>query len=286
MKKQKLKKVAIQGIQGSFHEIAAKEYFGKEKIDIVCCYTFKDVFTALNKQTADIGVIAIENSVVGSILPNYTLLRESGISICGEIFLRIKQNLMVLPCQKIHDIKEVHSHTMAIQQCEKFFLQYPHIKLVASADTALCAKNISEEKLMGVGAIGSMLAARMYNMEIIGESIETNKRNFTRFLVIANKKTENSSGKNNKSSLCFSLPHEKGSLSKVLSVLAHYNINLTKIQSMPIIGKEWKYMFYADLIFNNYKKYQQSINSIRPISNNLQILGEYRKGKKSGKEFI
>lgn len=285
MKEQKISKVAMLGVYGTFHEIAAKEYFGRRNISLIPCNTFKDVFSALNKHTADYGIMAIENSVAGSLLPNYTLLRDSNMLVCGEIYLRIKQNLMALPGQDINNINEVHSHPMAIQQCEKFFLQYPHIKLIASSDTALSAKMISEKKLKKTGAIASSLAAERYRLKIIEEGIETNKRNYTRFLIIS-KKDLQSSKENNKSSLCFSLTHKKGSLSNVLSVLAFYNINLTKIQSMPIIGKEWEYMFYIDLMFDNYKRYKQSINAIKPLSNKLEILGEYKKGRKINKEII
>ncbi len=280
IKNKTITSIAIQGIRGAFHEIAANKIFKSKEINIVCCDSFSDIFESLRKGSADYGIMAIENSVAGSILPNYNLLRNSDYKIIGETYLRIEQNLMTLEGLSIKDIKEVHSHPMAILQCREFFKQYPHIKLIESIDTAFSAKEINDKKIKNIGAIASNLAAKLYNLEIIGKGIETNKKNFTRFLIISNKGVKQSIKKINKSSLCFTLPNEKGSLSQVLSVLAFYNINLTKIQSLPIVGKEWEYLFYIDLVFTNYLKYEQSLNAIKPLTNMLEILGEYKDGKK------
>ncbi|MFP4060558.1 MAG: prephenate dehydratase [Bacteroidales bacterium] len=276
----KTKRIAIQGGYGAFHEIAALHYFGSENTEIVPADTFNDVFKSLKKQQVDYGIMAIENSLAGSILPNYNLLQESNMQIIGEIYLRIRQNLVALAGQSIEDIKEVYSHPMAILQCQQFFKKYPYIRLIDSADTALSAKDIREKNLQGVGAIASSMAAKKYGLEILSESIETNKMNYTRFLILQDKNGENNlPGEVNKASAYFSVQHEIGSLSKILSILSYYNINLTKIQSMPIIGKDWQYQFYLDVEFSDYNYYKQSLSAIQPFTGTLGILGEYRKGK-------
>jgi prephenate dehydratase len=277
---EEVKKIAIQGGYGAFHEIAAISYFENENIEIVPKNTFKDLFTALKMGLVDYGITAIENSLAGSILPNYTLLLESNMKIIGEIYLRIEQNLVALPGQDIKNIKEIYSHPMALMQCQKFFEKYPYIKLIDSIDTALSAKEIRENNLKGIGAISSALAAKKYNLEVLASSIETNKKNYTRFLILEEKNGEPSINENiNKSSITFALADKIGCLSKVLSILSYYDINLTKVQSMPIIGKEWEYQFYVDLEINDYNLYKQSIEAIKPFTSNLQILGEYLKGK-------
>lgn len=276
----KIKKIAIQGGFGAFHEIAAVNYFENEDIEIVPRNTFKDLFKALKQGQVDFGITAIENSLAGSILPNYTLLLESNMKIIGEIFLRIRQNLVALPGQKIGDIKEVYSHPMAILQCLGFFDNYPNIKLIDSDDTALSAKRISDDKLIGVAAISSHQAAKQYNLEIIAESIETNKKNYTRFLILqARNGNHQFTSEVNKASITFALAHKIGSLSKVLSILSYYDINLAKIQSMPIIGHEWDYQFYVDVEIEDYKLYKQALEAIKPFTDGLIILGEYKKGK-------
>jgi prephenate dehydratase len=242
--------------------------------------TFKDLFQSLKHQHADYGIMAIENLVAGSILPNYNLLRESNNKIIGEIYLRIIQNLVVLPGQTIDQITEVYSHPMAILQCQKFFEEYPHIRLIESVDTALSAKEIAEKKLKNIGAISSSQAAQKYGLEIIAESIETNKVNYTRFLILADKDEQIEYDEEvNKSSLQFALAHEIGSLAKILSIFSYFNINLTKIHSIPILGKEWEYFFYVDVEFSDYKMYRHSLESIKPFTSEMAILGEYHKGK-------
>jgi len=275
------KTVAIQGGFGSFHEIAARKFFAEE-IEIVTCDTFEQVTELVSTNKIDFGIMAIENTVAGSLIPNYTLLRESPVKIIGEEYLRIKQNLIALPGQQIKDIFEVHSHYMAIAQCREFFKKYPAIKLVESVDTAMSARKIQEKQLVGKGAIASDLAAELYELEILAPEIETNKRNYTRFLVLNHQNGNGNHGSNcSKASLCFSLPHQKGSLSRVLSVLAFYDMDLTKIQSMPIVGKEFQYFFYVDLVYTDFERYKQSLSAITPLVVDLQILGEYKHGRES-----
>ncbi|MDA3890726.1 MAG: prephenate dehydratase [Salinivirgaceae bacterium] len=269
-------KVAIQGGAGAFHEIAARNYFA-EDIDVVPCETFENITTLIANKEIDFGIMAIENTVAGSLIPNYVLLKESVVKIIGEEYLRIKQNLIALSGQKIEDLTEVHSHYMAIAQSRKFFKNYPDIKLVESVDTALSAQKIQEKKLVGKGAIASDLAAEMYGLEILAPGIETNKRNYTRFLILTHQENNNNNTQDiSKASICFSLPNYQGRLSQVLSVLAFYDLDLTKIQSMPIVGKEFQYFFYVDLAFDKYEKYTQGLTAIKPLVVDLKILGEYK----------
>lgn len=277
---QKSKKIAIQGGYGAFHEIAALHYFEDDQIEILPRNTFKDLMKSLKKKQVDFGIMAIENSLAGSILPNYNLIKDSSMKIIGEIYLRIRQNLVALPGQKITDLKEVYSHPMAILQCQHFFDSYPEIKLIESIDTALSAKEIRENNILETGAIASTLAAKKYKLEILAESIETNKMNYTRFLILKeNNGLHSDPDRVNKASLHFALAHRSGSLSKILSILSYYDQNLTKIQSMPIMGRDWEYQFYVDLMFDDYDWYKKAIEAIRPFTSELGILGEYEKGK-------
>jgi prephenate dehydratase len=274
-----VKRIVIQGGYGAFHEIAALQYFENEEIEILPRDTFKDLMAALRKDKAEFGIMAIENSLAGSILPNYNLLKDSPMKIIGEVYMRIRQNLVALPGQNIADIKEVYSHPMAILQCQVFFDQYPDIRLIESMDTALSAKDIRDKGLMGTGAIASGLAAEKFNLDILATSIETNKKNYTRFLILGNGSDSVPVSQVDKSSIHFALSHKIGSLSKILSILSFYDINLSKIQSMPIIGKDWEYQFYIDVEFNDYDLYTQSIAAIRPFTSDLGILGEYKRGE-------
>ncbi len=279
-KDSKPKKIAIQGGYGAFHEIAANRYFHDDEIEIVPRNTFKDLFAALKEGKVDYGITAIENSLAGSILPIYSLLLHSKMTVIGEIYLRIRQNLVALPGQTISDIKEVFSHPMALLQCQTFFDDYPEIKLIDSVDTALSAKRIADEKLMGVGAIASDLAAKKYKLEILAEEIETHKNNYTRFLILEDKNGGVFHDKSvNKASISFALAHKIGSLSKILSILSYYEINLSKIQSMPIIGRDWEYQFYIDVEFSNYTVYRQALKAVEPFTSDVYIIGEYNKGE-------
>lgn len=284
----KLKQVAIQGIRGSFHEIAATNFFRSDQIGFIQCETFEETINQLTRGSADYAVMAIENTVAGSLLSNYSLLRENMVRITGEEYLRIKQNLLALPGTKIEDIREVHSHYMAINQCREYFKMYPGIKLVESADTAMSARQISEGKIKERGAVAGDIAAQMYSLEILASGIETNKRNFTRFLILASDTNVTAIGSEKfcdteitKASLCFSLPHQRGSLAKVLTIIAESGLNLTKIQSMPIIGQEFRYFFYADVIFSYYTDFKRTIKDISPYLTELFILGEYSQASAS-----
>jgi prephenate dehydratase len=272
-------KVAIQGYRGAFHDLAARHSFKGRELDIVPAHTFDELIQKVEKQEeADVGLMAIENTLAGSILFNYQLLNDSQLTITGEVFLRIKQNLMALPGQQISDLQEVHSHPMALAQCKAFFAQYPSIKLVESADTALSARQIRENNLAGIGAVASTLAAQIYELNLLAEGVETNKNNHTRFLILERKMVNDQVGES-KISLSFSVEHEVGSLYKVLSVLAAYNVNMTKIQSMPIIGQPWEYQFFLDFVIEEGRSYQQVVDAIRPITHALKVIGVYQKGQ-------
>lgn len=274
-----MKKVIIQGIAGSFHDIAVRKYFG-DKVELVECPTFKEQFQMMKKDSSLLGMVAIENTVAGSILPNYNLIRESELKVVGELKMHIAQNLVGLKGQKIEDIEKVESHPMALRQSEDFISQYPKIKMQESVDTASSAKRIATMKRPNVATVCGELAAQIYDLEILAANIETNKRNFTRFLVLENQwavDKEELRKTADKSSIVFSLPHKEGSLSKVLSILSFYDINLTKIQSLPVVGQEWQYMFYIDLVFDDYVRYKQSIDAILPLTAEFKILGEYKK---------
>jgi len=276
--------VAIQGVRGSFHEIAAVEYFRDQEVIALPCDTFGDLFRKLREGKADYGIVAFENSVAGSILPNYELLRRSQLPVTGEICLRVMQNLVAMPGQQISDIREIHSHPMAIQQCSLFIdeMRQRGVKVIEAVDTALSARIISEEKQYGSGAIASSIAAEIYNLEVLEREIENDSLNFTRFLIIAGRdRVDTVSDRQpgtDKAMVCFSLPHKVGSLSQVLSVLAFYQVSLTKIQSLPIVGRPWEYLFHIDLIYSDFKRYRMALDAIRPLTEGLEIVGEFRRG--------
>ena len=272
------KRVTIQGIAGCYHEAAARAYFGEEEIETVACATFAEMFDRMALDHSLLGIIAIENTIAGSLLQNHELLRKSNLNIVGEYKLRISHVLAALPGETLDDIREVNSHPMALMQCGEFLKTHPRMKLVEKDDTAGSAQEIAQHHLTGHAAICGRLAAQIYGLNILAEGIETNKRNFTRFLVVADPLYSDwlTAGKRiNKASLVFSLPHTQGSLSKVLTILSFDDINLSKIQSMPIIGREWEYRFYIDLTFDNFTRYKQSLDAIRPLTKNFKILGEY-----------
>lgn len=271
-----IKRVAIQGGRGSFHEQASKLFY-KQNISTVCCNTFDDLFTSINEGTSDAAIIAIENTISGGLLSNYSLLHNYNIPVKGEVYLRIEQNLMALPGQSIEQINEVRSHYMAISQTRKFFNNYPHIRLVESVDTAMSAEEISVSKLKGVGAVASKLAAELFDLEILAPGIETYKENFTRFLIL-DKNIKLEETQINKASLCFTTGHQVGCLSKVLSIFTFYDLNLTKIQSLPMPGKQWQYFFYIDLKFDSYLRYKEALTAVKPLLEQLQVMGEYSSG--------
>lgn len=269
-----MKKVAIQGYSGCFHEEAARKFYAPNEIEPVCCDTFDDLFKALDGGKADAAVMAVENTSSGGLLSNFDLLRRSGRKVKGEIYLHISQNLMALPGQRLEDIREVRTHYMAINQTREFFeTRCPWIRMSESEDTAKSAADIAQDKLMGIGAVASELAAKEFGLEILACDIETYKQNFTRFLVMDESLSAESA---DKASLCFTLPHTPGSLAHVLTILSFYDMNLTRIQSLPIPGEKWQYFFYIDLRFEDYARYRQALDAVRPLIEDLDILGEYK----------
>lgn len=277
-----MKRIAIQGELGSFHDIAVRQYYKDEQIQIICCSTFEEVFENIKCDPTVIGMLAIENTIAGSLLHNYELLRASGVTIVGEHKLHIEHCICCLPEDDWSTIQEVHSHPVALMQCRGFLSNHPDIKAVEAEDTAGSAEYISRNKCRGWAAICNSSAAKMYGLKILEDQIEDNKHNFTRFLVVSNPRKADflrPLDKTDKSSLVFLVPHEEGSLSKVLTILSFYSINLTKIQSLPVIGHEWEYLFYVDVTYNNLIRYRQSIDAIIPLTRELKILGEYQKVK-------
>lgn len=276
---QKLR-VAIQGQQGCYHELAARQYFEGQDVDIVPCKTFQAEFDALAADPHLLGIMAIENTIAGNILTNHELLRQSQRQIIGEQRLHISHVLCCVPGQTMEDIVEVNSHPIALLQCEVFLQsQLPNAKVVEMADTAGSAKIIRDNNMLGHAAICSEFAANLYGMQILARAIETNKRNFTRFLILQDKYCDlvtNDRSQLNKASIEFCVRHEQGSLTKVLTILSFYGMNLTKIQSMPIIGREWEYRFFVDLTFSDYMAYRKSLDAIMPFATDFMILGEYK----------
>jgi prephenate dehydratase len=278
--KQDKPRVAIQGIRASFHEEAAFLFFG-ENIHTLECNSFKQTFDALQKGDADYVVMAIENSIAGSILPNYSLLLHYGFPVIGEIYLPIQLHLMALPGVKFEDIKYVTSHPIAIRQCVDFFDEYPHLNIVESNDTAACAKRIRDEQLTDTVAIANTLAARLYGLDVLERRIESNKKNFTRFLILTHH--DNVPKKQpNKASLCFQVSNKVGALAKVLNIFAEEAINMSKIQSMPVLGKRHEYNFYVDIEWEDAKQYDTAIRKILKYTQNFNILGEYQKHEEEG----
>ena len=271
-------RVAIQGIKASFHEEAAFKFFGTD-IQTVECNSFKETCDKLELNDADFVVMAIENSIAGSLLPNYTLIRDFGFSVVGEVYLAIQLHLMALPGVKFSDIKTVTSHPIAIRQCIDFFYDYPHIKIVESNDTAACAKRIKDEELTDTMAIANSLAAELYGLNILERRIESNKKNYTRFLILKKERTDE--GKQiDKASICFQVGHKPGSLATVLNIFAEQEVSLTKIQSLPVLGKRNEYYFYVDLQWSNTEKYDRAIRQSLKYTSNFNILGEYQKNDK------
>ena len=278
-----MKRVTIQGIAGCYHDAAAHEFFGDEEIETIPCDTFPSMFDTLRGDPSLFATLAIENTIAGSLLQNHELLRKSNMTIIGEQKMHISHVLAALPGQSIESLTEVNSHPMALMQCENFLLHHPNMKTVEKNDTAGSACEIAEKQLMGHAAICGKYAAQLYGLEVLAEDIQTIKRNFTRFLILADpmaEQTLNPLHKKNKASLVFALPHEQGSLSQVLAIFSFYGMNLTKIQSLPILGREWEYRFYINLTFDDYTRYRQSVDAVRPLISYFKILGEYEEYKK------
>jgi prephenate dehydratase len=272
------KKVTIQGYEGSFHQVAARQFFGKN-VEVIPCATFKQVVQiGEDSKQSDGGVMAIENSIAGSILPNYNLLQKSKLQVIGEVYLSISQNLLVYPGVKLEEIKEVHSHPMAILQCLDY-LENQDWKLVETEDTALSAKQVRQHKSKHVAAIASKFAAKLFDLDVIGPDIHTLKNNITRFLILVPAKQKVEVEDADKASIYFQTDHSKGILSKVLAKIAHGGANLSKLQSMPIPGSTFKYGFYADIEFEQKKQLDKLLAELKLMTKNFKLFGLYKKGK-------
>jgi len=275
--KMQKKRVAIQGTRASFHEEAAFKFFGTD-IETIECESFKRTCDVLKQKQADYVVMAIENSIAGSLLPNYTLLRDYNFPIVGEVYLAIQLHLLALPGVKFEDIKYVTSHPIAIRQCSDFLDDFPQLQVIESSDTAACAKKIREENLTDTVAIANNLAAELYGLEVMERRIESNKKNYTRFLILADKSEESAAF--NKASLSFQVGNSVGSLATVLNILSDHHINLSKIQSMPVLGKRNEYNFYVDIEWKSQPDFDIAIRKVLKHTVNFTIMGEYLKNDK------
>lgn len=269
--------IAIQGFEGCFHQVAARQYFGKD-VEVITCASFRDVIKkAVNKKESAGAVMAIENSIAGSILPNYTLLQKSGLKIVGEVYLPIKQHLLVNPGVKLEDVKEVHSHPMALLQCMQYLSKY-NWKLVETEDTALSAKHIHQRKSKHVAGIAGKLAAELFDLEILAPNIHTMKNNYTRFLILQREEVAVQAEGANKASVNFHTDHSRGSLAKVLTKIADGGINLSKLQSFPIAGTKFKYSFHADMEFDSLDVFNGVISDLTHITEEVKVYGIYKNG--------
>ena len=279
------RKVTIQGVGGCYHDAAARLYFKDDEVATIECDTFGDMFDRLASDASLIGIMAIENTIAGALLQNHELLRKSSHTIVGEYKMRISHVLAALPGQTIESLTEVNSHPMALMQCEQFLHRHPNLRMVEKFDTAGSAREIADKHLEGHGAVCGEFAAQLYRLNILEKGIETNKRNFTRFLILADPLLADElrprAELRDKASVVFTLPHTNGALSKVLTIFSFYDINLSKIQSMPIIGREWEYRFYADLTFDSYVRYRQAIDAVLPLISDFKTLGEYCESKQT-----
>jgi prephenate dehydratase len=269
--------IAIQGIKGSFHHQVANAFFGSD-ISLDECLSFEKLVFSLKNGQSSKAVMALENSIAGSIIPNYALIDNNDLHIIGEYYLDIHMNLMCLKGQKIDDIVEVHSHPIALLQCGVFFSQFPHIKLIESADTAETAQRIFNENLFGVAAVASTAAADLYELDILASGIHTVKSNKTRFVVLKNVRKDLPKDQINKASIKFELDDTPGSLATVLNVMNNCKLNLTKIQSMPIIETPFQYSFFVDAVFEKYKHYEKAKKILEIMTTHFKVLGEYRRG--------
>jgi prephenate dehydratase len=270
--------VARQGVKGSFHHIVSQQFFD-ETITISEHLTFDNVVDSILNAKNDAAIMAIENSIAGSIIPNYALIDRHDLHIVGEHYLDIQHHLMALPNQTIHDIKEVYSHPMALLQCKAFFKQYPHIKLIEDKDTAEVAQRIQAKQLKHVAAIASQLAAELFELQILAESIQTIKHNETRFFIVKTKNSEIPESEINKASVKFELDHKRGSLATILNVLSDCKLNLTKIQSLPKIETPWKYAFFVDVTFDAYSDYKKAKSIMKIMAQDFKVLGEYKNAR-------
>jgi prephenate dehydratase len=272
------KPIAIQGIKGSFHHEVAQKYFSSTA-EVIECMSFDTAVDNLLHKSTDTMVMALENSIAGSIIPNYALIDNHNLSIVGEYYLDIQHNLLALKGETLATIKEVHSHPMALLQCKQFFKDYPHIKLVEAKDTADVAKQIAEDSIKGIAAIASKNAASLYHLDVLAESIQTIKHNETRFVIVKRENNNLERKGINKASLKFELDHKRGSLATILNVMSDCKLNLTKIQSLPKIETPWKYAFFVDVTFDDYKDYEKAYAIMQIMAENFKVLGEYKNAK-------
>ena len=269
-------KIAIQGIESSFHDMAVKKMFPNDEIELVMCNSFEKVTASINNLNADFGVLAIENTIAGSILPNYNLIDTSNLIIIDEVFLNIQMYIMALETDTIHDIIEIHSHPVALLQCKNYLQKFPpHFKIIEGTDTASVAKKIKEENLKGVAAIAGKQVAKEFGLKILESKIQNNSQNQTRFVLVG-KNNKNYSKEVNKATLKFKLDHRVGSLSNVLQLFSTFEINLTKIQSLPIIGKPWQYAFFVDVFFKDYTLFNEVTKVLEKAVEELKIIGVYK----------
>ena len=269
-------KIAIQGIESSFHDMAVKKMFPNDEIELVMCNSFEKVTASINNLNADFGVLAIENTIAGSILPNYNLIDTSNLIIIDEVFLNIQMYIMALETDTIHDIIEIHSHPVALLQCENYLQKFPpHFKIIEGTDTASVAKKIKEENLKEVTAIAGKQVAKKFGLKILESKIQNNSQNQTRFVLVG-KNNKNYSKEVNKATLKFKLDHRVGSLSNVLQLFSTFEINLTKIQSLPIIGKPWQYAFFVDVFFKDYTLFKEVTKVLEKAVEELKIIGVYK----------
>jgi prephenate dehydratase len=273
-----IKSVAIQGVKGSFHHIVSQNYFSEDTYILECLSFDRAVESLINEET-DAVVMAIENSIAGSIIPNYALIDNENLHIVGEQYLDIQHNLMALPNQSLNDIKEVYSHPMALLQCKEFFKNHPHIKLVEDKDTAEVAERIQKHQIRGIAAIASTLAAELFELEILAPSIQTIKHNETRFVIVKRENHEIPESEINKASIKFDVDHKRGSLAALLNVMSDCKLNLTKIQSLPKIETPWKYAFFVDVTFESYDDFKKAKSIINIMAHNFKVLGEYKNAK-------
>lgn len=278
IKMNEINTIAIQGIKGSFHHSVAEQYFDGRP-SLLECMTFDVLVDSVLDKTSDVAIMAIENSIAGSIIPNYALIDTNDLQIIGEYYLDVQHNLMVLPGQNIEAITEVHSHPMALLQCKEFFKSYSKIKLVEAKDTADVAKSISENKIRGIAAIASKTASKLYGLDVLAEGIQTIKHNETRFVIVKSDNKDKRDANVNKASLKFELDHKRGSLAAILNVLSDCKLNLTKIQSLPKINTPWKYAFFIDVTFDKYSDYEKAKSIVNIMAENFKILGEYKNAK-------
>ena len=273
-----IKTVAIQGVKGSFHHIVSQNYF-ETPVSILPFMSFDNTVGSVLKNESDAAIMAIENSIAGSIIPNYALIDTHNLHIVGEHYLDIQHNLMALPDQSIQDIKEVYSHPMALLQCKAFFKQYPHIKLIEDKDTAEVAERIHNKQLKQVGAIASTLAAKIFKLDILAESIQTIKHNETRFVIVKQNNDEVLDTEINKASIKFELDHKRGSLATILNVMSDCKLNLTKIQSLPIIETPWKYAFFVDVTFQDFQDFKKAKSIMDIMATSFKVIGQYKNAK-------